>query len=88
VHDQLVQFLALSGTSRVPVIVPSDMKVVSESFITEEIPDRACMAVLTSGSTGRPKLWFRTLDSWASFFPTQNNCRNTALLPGQPGIYR
>ena len=51
VHDQLVQFLALSGTSRVPVIVPSDMKAVSESFITEESPDRACMAVLTSGAT-------------------------------------
>ena len=98
VHDQLVQFLALSGTSRVPVIVPSDMKAVSESFITEEIPDRACMAVLTSGSTGRPKLWFRTLDSWASFFPTQNTifgitaetrlfCQGSLAFTGNLNLY-
>ena len=72
VHGQLVRFLAFSGTSRVPVIVPADMKYVPESLITEEIPAGACMGVLTSGSTGQPKLWFRTLDSWASFFPIQN----------------
>ena len=72
VHAQLVQFLALSGTSHIPVIVPADMKYVPESLITEGIPAGACMGVLTSGSTGQPKLWFRTLDSWASFFPTQN----------------
>ena len=72
VHGQLVQFLALSGTSHIPVIVPADMKYVPESLITEGIPAGACMGVLTSGSTGQPKLWFRTLDSWASFFPTQN----------------
>lgn len=72
VHGQLVQFLALSGTSRIPVIVPAGMKSVPESLISEEIPGKACMGVLTSGSTGLPKLWFRTLDSWASFFPIQN----------------
>ena len=72
VHGQLVQFLALSGTSHIPVIVPADMKYVPESLITEGLPAGACMGVLTSGSTGQPKLWFRTLDSWASFFPTQN----------------
>ena len=30
------------------------------------------MGVMTSGSSGRPKLWWRTYDSWASFFPAQN----------------
>ena len=38
VHGQLVQFLALSGTSHIPVIVPADMKYVPESLITEGIP--------------------------------------------------
>ena len=46
VHGQLVRFLAFSGTSRVPVIVPADMKYVPESLITEEIPAGACMVCL------------------------------------------
>ncbi|MGI6075843.1 MAG: AMP-binding protein [Pyramidobacter sp.] len=72
VYDQLVRFLALSGTSRVPVVVPADMKGVPEFHATGDVPAGACMGVLTSGSTGQPKLWFRTLESWASFFPVQN----------------
>ena len=93
VHGQLVQFLALSGTSHIPVIVPADMKYVPESLITEGIPAGACMGVLTSGSTGQPKLWFRTLDSWASFFPTQNaifgmTAQTRLFCSWQPGIHR
>lgn len=31
-----------------------------------------CLGVLTSGSTGTPKVMYRTYQSWAGFFPTQN----------------
>ena len=30
------------------------------------------LGVLSSGSTGTPKVMYRTYDSWAGFFPTQN----------------
>lgn len=72
VHNQLVHFLALSGTSQVPVIIPADMKCLPHIPAAETVPDGACMGVLTSGSTGQPKLWYRTRESWSSFFPTQN----------------
>ena len=31
-----------------------------------------CLGVLTSGSTGTPKVMYRTYQSWAGFFPVQN----------------
>lgn len=37
-----------------------------------EIPDEVCMAVMTSGTTGVPKILYRTYESWADFFPIQN----------------
>lgn len=43
-----------------------------------------CMGVMTSGSTGEPKVWYRTYESWAGFFETQNSIfgidRNTRLF--------
>lgn len=98
VHGQLAQFLAFSGTSRIPVIVPADMKSVPDPLIAESIPDKACMGVLTSGSTGQPKLWFRTMDSWAAFFPTQNTifgitattrlfCQGSLAFTGNLNLY-
>ncbi len=38
-----------------------------------EIKSKWCVAVLTSGSNGTPKLLYRTYQSWAGFFETQNS---------------
>ena len=35
-----------------------------------EYPD--CLGVLSSGTTGTPKVMYRTFESWAGFFPVQN----------------
>lgn len=69
--DQLLHFLAASGTGLVPVILPLDMRL-SKSFLETKIPETACMAAATSGTTGNGKLLFRTLESWHSYFPIQN----------------
>lgn len=39
---------------------------------SDGIPPAASMAVLTSGTTGRPRIWYRSFESWHSFFPIQN----------------
>ena len=36
------------------------------------VDDNDCLGVLTSGSTGTPKVMYRTCQSWAGFFPVQN----------------
>lgn len=70
---QLVHFLAHSGTSHVPVILPQDTRTsCNTNPFNEKIPTGACMGVMTSGTTGTPKIWFRTFESWHSFFPIQN----------------
>ena len=48
-----------------------------ESYETQDAPQsfvdtEDCLGVLTSGSTGTPKVMYRTYQSWAGFFPTQN----------------
>lgn len=48
-----------------------------ESYEAQDAPQRFvddddCLGVLTSGSTGTPKVMYRTCQSWAGFFPTQN----------------
>ena len=43
---------------------------------THEEPD--ILGVLSSGSTGTPKVMYRTYDSWAGFFPTQNQIFSVA----------
>ncbi|MBO6210643.1 MAG: AMP-binding protein, partial [Schwartzia sp.] len=48
-----------------------------ESYEAQDAPqsfvdDDDCLGVLTSGSTGTPKVMYRTCQSWAGFFPTQN----------------
>lgn len=71
IAGQLIQFLAYAGTQWVPVLVPktSCMQDMPEC----PMPAEACMGVMTSGSSGRPKLWWRTYESWADFFPIQND---------------
>ena len=70
---QLVLFLACAGTNQVPVIVPADSKLeVTDTLFDTPVPERAVMAVMTSGTTGIPKILFRSFESWADFFPIQN----------------
>lgn len=50
---------------------------VSTMFTPMHLPQRPhaepdILGVLSSGSTGTPKVMYRTYESWAGFFPTQN----------------
>lgn len=70
---QLILFLACAGTNQIPVIVPADSKLeVTDPLFDTPVPERAVMAVMTSGTTGIPKILFRSFESWADFFPVQN----------------
>ncbi len=71
IEEQLISFLACSGTEAVPVIVPLDVQV-GNTLLETEVPKEACMAVMTSGTTGQNKLLFRSLDSWEGYFHIQN----------------
>ena len=72
---QLVSFLACSVIGEIPLIVPYDTRQYKNGQLLEEIeiPPGACMAVSTSGTTGKPKIYFRTYESWAGYFPIQND---------------
>ena len=67
--DQLISFLACQAAGKIPLLVPEDAKQLPE---IGEVPENACMAVMTSGSTGVPKVLYRRYESWADFFPVQN----------------
>ncbi|RKI40721.1 AMP-binding protein [bacterium D16-51] len=72
---QLVSFLACSAIGEIPLIVPYDTRQYENGQLLEglEVPSDACMAVSTSGTTGEPKIYFRTYESWAGYFPAQND---------------
>ena len=70
VAEQLIEFIALSGTKLVPVLAPQQADTGSLSGISA--PPEACMGVMTSGTTGAAKVLFRTYASWAGFFDEQN----------------
>lgn len=72
IRQQLIAFLAASSVDAVPVIVPADSSANPELCEGQEAPKHACMAVLTSGSSGVPKLLYRRYESWADYFPIQN----------------
>lgn len=82
IAEQLIQFLAYAGTNWVPVIAPQPRD--GRHDCSQAPPEGACMGVMTSGSSDRPKLWWRTYDSWASFFPVQNGVfgvdKNTVMF--------
>lgn len=82
IAEQLIQFLAYAGTNWVPVIAPQTRY--GRHDCSQAPPEGACMGVMTSGSSDRPKLWWRTYDSWASFFPVQNGVfgvdKNTVMF--------
>jgi len=71
---QLVSFLACYISNEIPLLVPFDCRNFENGQrITDIIiPENACMAVATSGTTGEPKIYFRSYESWAGYFPVQN----------------
>lgn len=81
IAEQLIEFLAAIERGEIPVILPNTEWDQSETICRD---GDACMGVMTSGSTGEPKIWYRTYESWAGFFETQNHIfgidRNTCLF--------
>lgn len=75
IEEQIVTFLAFSGTNYVPVLVSERGGHCPAEH--GEIPERACMAVLTSGTSGEEKILYRSQESWADFFPEQNRIFGT-----------
>lgn len=71
--QELAAFLACQGGNLVPVILSDSM---TEEEIQElrkmTVPQNAVMGVLTSGTTGKCRILFRTYESWAGYFPYQN----------------
>ncbi len=70
--DQLLEFLSCSERKLIPMIVPKEITISLKQLENIKIPENACMAVMTSGTCGEPKILFRTYESWADFFPVQN----------------
>ena len=73
VVEELVYFLGAMKAGDVPVICgmcPGEDEVRHIESI--EVPDGAVMGVMTSGTTGSSKVLFRTMESWADYFPVQN----------------
>jgi len=71
---QLVSFFACYVAGDIPLVVPYDGKEFrnGERLSGITVPENACMAVSTSGTTGIPKIYFRSYESWAGYFPVQN----------------
>ena len=96
IAQQLLQFLAYSGTATRPIIATELSK--NQQFEVGHIPEKACMGVMTSGSTGKSKLLWRDYPSWADFFPEQNRvygvdektiifCQGSLAFTGNLNIY-
>ena len=96
IAQQLINFLAFSGTPTRPIIATELSK--KQQFVVKNIPENACMGVMTSGSTGKSKLLWRNYHSWADFFPEQNHvfgvdkntvifCQGSLAFTGNLNIY-
>lgn len=96
IAQQLINFLAYSGTKTRPIIATELSK--NQQFVVKNIPQNACMGVMTSGSTGKSKLLWRNYHSWADFFPEQNRvfgvdkktiifCQGSLAFTGNLNIY-
>lgn len=94
--EQLLDFIAYSGTKTVPVIATEDSK--GNVYDLTQVPQGIAMGAMTSGSTGKSKLLWRTYESWASFFPEQNKvfgldentiifCQGSLAFTGNLNIY-
>lgn len=89
VKEQILSFFACFVTGEIPLLVPTEEDFfTNHSHLMEEqirqlqreakieeigIPKEACVAVATSGTTGHPKIYFRSFESWADYFPVQND---------------
>lgn len=73
VIQELAEFLACQGGKLVPVILSENMTEEERTKLQQaKVPENAVMGVLTSGTTGKHKILFRTYESWADYFPYQN----------------
>lgn len=83
IAEQLIEFMAANERGEIPVIVPIEQKgrrhnvgaaVDVECVLSDQkLKDmNICMGVMTSGSTGKPKVLWRSYESWANYFATQN----------------
>ena len=70
---ELVYFIGIMKTGKVPVICgsyPDNDEL--DTIKSIEVPYGAIMGVMTPGTTGSSKVLFRTMESWADYFPVQN----------------
>lgn len=70
---ELVYFIGIMKTGKVPLICgsyPDNDEL--DTIKSIEVPYGAIMGVMTSGTTGSSKVLFRTMESWADYFPVQN----------------
>ena len=70
---ELVYFIGIMKTGKMPVICgsyPDNDEL--DTIKSIEVPYGAIMGVMTSGTTGSSKVLFRTMESWADYFPVQN----------------
>lgn len=70
---ELVYFIGIMKAGKVPVICggyPDNEEL--DTIKSIEVPYGAVMGVMTSGTTGSSKVLFRTMESWADYFPVQN----------------
>ena len=72
VFGGLTAFLALQKKGAVPILQPRGMSVDARACPRETASPCATFGVLSSGSTGTPKIMLRSYQSWAGFFPVQN----------------
>lgn len=78
VYDQLTAWIAAIGAGLQPIIGHPDSDDIVRKALEERLKepsvrcDKADFGVLSSGSTGVPKILWRRTDSWADFFPVQN----------------
>ena len=64
-HNHLQGFVHISDEI-------SSLTYTTTIFSATYLPSTDIMGVLSSGSTGTPKVMYRTYESWAGFFPIQN----------------
>lgn len=83
ITEQLIEFMAANERGVIPVIVPTERKggqqnvesAIDLEYVLQDQKLRdmgICMGVMTSGSTGKPKVLWRSYESWADYFQTQN----------------
>ena len=68
--SQAIKFFAAQKFNKKPVLLHENLTSADINFSQGGAED--IFGVLTSGTTGKPKILYRTYESWADFFPTQN----------------